>query len=258
VDVVMTDVMVDLLPEWPPFREAVTARRPDHGTACEGWTVRVLVAHNAGTAEELARVLGAHLEGRPASPTRSFEERELRFRSLPDNELMAALDREVCSLGSVLEEASRCDPEAFVPWTGREMKVAWFGEHMREELILHRWDMVGDDGVSAQLLSQPWVTEHSVVAVGRPLLRKGLALRGAGAEVAFRLRTPERDDVIVSVCGDAIDVELGPPQGPAVLETDAAARVLLLWGRQPSDMTRVTSAAGPDALGEARQLLSGY
>ncbi|WP_372517622.1 maleylpyruvate isomerase N-terminal domain-containing protein [Mycobacterium florentinum] len=33
-------------------------RRPDSGTWCEAWTVRDIVIHQAGNAEELARVLG--------------------------------------------------------------------------------------------------------------------------------------------------------------------------------------------------------
>jgi hypothetical protein len=39
-----------------------------------------------------------------------------------------------------------------VAWTGRTMKVSWFAEHMREEIVLHGWDVTGDD-VAAQA---PW------------------------------------------------------------------------------------------------------
>ena len=55
----------DLFPEWQPFVDAVQQRRPDAGTWCEAWTVRDIVAHQAGNAEELARVLGGHLAGEP-------------------------------------------------------------------------------------------------------------------------------------------------------------------------------------------------
>lgn len=48
------------------------------------------------------------------------------------------------------------------------------------------------------------------------------------------------------------------PDGPATLETDAAARVLLLWGRRPADPSRVCSRVGPETLGRLRNLLSGY
>ncbi|MFJ4584597.1 hypothetical protein [Streptomyces echinatus] len=106
------------------------------------------------------------------------------------------------------------------------MKAPFFAEHMREELILHRWDLTGDDRTSVQSLTEPWMTEHSVVSVGRPLLEKGR-----------RLATPE---------------------GPAAIESDAAVRVLLLWGRRPADPNRWHSSAGPETLLKVRALLGGY
>ncbi|MGB6762164.1 hypothetical protein [Mycobacterium sp.] len=48
------------------------------------------------------------------------------------------------------------------------------------------------------------------------------------------------------------------PDGPATLETDAAARVLLLWGRRPADPSRICSRVGPQSLGRVRALLAGY
>ncbi len=60
----------DRFPERQPFVDAVQQRRPGAGTWCEAWTVRDSrlsgqVILRAGNAEELARVLGAHLEGEP-------------------------------------------------------------------------------------------------------------------------------------------------------------------------------------------------
>jgi hypothetical protein len=57
---------------------------------------------------------------------------------------------------------------------------------------------------------------------------------------------------------DSTRIALVPPDGEATLETDAAARVLLLWGRRPADPSRICSKVGPTALGRIRQLLSGY
>jgi hypothetical protein len=161
-------------------------------------------------------------------------------------------------LAVVLDKADRVDPEQFVPWAGRKIKVARFGEHMREELVLHRWDITGDDEVSTRLLNAPWVTEHSVVAVGKPLLRRGLARLHKGERVTARLRCDGHDDVIVVGGAGSAVIELGPPEGDATLETDVAARALLLWGRRPSDPARIMSTAGPDLLGATRTLLSGY
>ena len=51
-----------------------------------------------------------------------------------------------------LDAVLNLQPDAVVPWTGREMVVATFITHTRSELALHRWDLVGDDDVSAVLL----------------------------------------------------------------------------------------------------------
>jgi Mycothiol maleylpyruvate isomerase N-terminal domain len=62
-------------PEWQPFADAVQKRRPDARTWCEAWTVRDIVAHQAGNAEELARVLGAHWQANPSPRAVSRNER---------------------------------------------------------------------------------------------------------------------------------------------------------------------------------------
>jgi hypothetical protein len=66
------------------------------------------------------------------------------------------------------------------------------------------------------------------------------------------------DDVVVSADTDSITIGLVDPDGPATLETDAAARVLLLWGRRPADPSRICSRVGPQSLGRVRALLAGY
>jgi uncharacterized protein (TIGR03083 family) len=246
------------IPEWEAFQDAMTSRRPDHGTACEAWTVRDIAAHQAGTAEELARILRAHLDGENIPPTRSFEEREPRYRNLDDTALERALAERINELAVVAERAMELDPDAFVPWTGRQMRVRWFAEHMREELVIHRWDITGDDDVSTRKLGERWFTEHTVIAVGRPLLLRGYEGWSGDLPFVARLRAPGEDDVIVAATYDGPMIELGPPEGDAVVESDAAARALLVWGRQPADPSRLVSEAGPAALGAVRRLLSGY
>ena len=54
--------------------------------------MRDIVIHQAGNAEELARVLGAHLAGEPVA-TRRFEEREAPLRAMNETDLWAALHR---------------------------------------------------------------------------------------------------------------------------------------------------------------------
>jgi hypothetical protein len=250
----------DRFPEWQPFLDAVQRRRPDAGTWCESWTVRDIVVHQAGNAEELARVLGAHLEGEPVG-TRGFEEREGPLRALNDADLWDALHDRMATLNEVAAAAEDVPPETDVAWTGRTMKVPWFAEHMREELILHGWDVTGDcdTGPAFQAgLAELWMTTHSVFAVGAPLLAKGAKQLGPAERIEARLRVPDIDDVVVSYNAGSTTIGICDPEGPATLETDAAARVLLLWGRRPADPSRICSRVGPAALGQLRRLLSGY
>ena len=246
----------DRFPEWQPFVDAVQQRRPEAGTWCEAWTVRDIVAHQAGNAEELARVLQAHLEGESVE-TRGFE-REDPLRAMNDADLWDALLDRVATLNEVAVAADAVPADTDVAWTGRTMKVPWFAEHMREELVLHGWDITGDDAVAQARLAEPWMTTHSVLAVGRPLLAKGAKEIGSGERIEARLRVPDTDDVFVSADADRTSVGFAEPVGPATLETDAAARVLLLWGRRPGDPSRICSRAGAETLGRVRRLLSGY
>jgi Mycothiol maleylpyruvate isomerase N-terminal domain len=250
----------DRFPEWQPFVDAVRRRRPDSGTWCEAWTVRDIIIHQAGNAEELARVLGAHLEGEPVG-TRGFEEREGPLRDLNDADLWDALSDRMATLNDVAVAADEVPADTDVAWTGRTMKVPWFAEHMREELVLHGWDITGDPGVPTAFqaaLAEPWMTTHSVVAVGRPLLAKGVKQLRPGERIEARLRVPGTDDVLLDAETDHTMIGLAEPDGPATLETDAAARVLLLWGRRPADPSRICSRVGPETLGRLRLLLSGY
>src|SRR6202012_4482227 len=107
-------------------------------------------------------------------------------------------------------------------------------------------------------MAQPWMTTHSVLAVGKPLLVKGAKQLRPGERIEARLRVEGADDVLVSAASEGATIELTDPDGPATLETDSAARVLLLWGRRPGDPSRIRSRVGPDELGRVRTLLSGY
>ena len=78
-----TTIDHERFPEWTGFADAVQNRRPDAGTWCEAWTVRDIVVHQTGNAEELARVLAGHLTGEPVK-TRGFEEREAPYRDMND------------------------------------------------------------------------------------------------------------------------------------------------------------------------------
>jgi hypothetical protein len=99
-----------------------------------------------------------------------------------------------------------------------------------------------------------------VFAVGTPLLAKGAKALGLdpGERVEARLRVDGSNDVALTADADHTTIGLVEAEGAATLETDAAARVLLLWGRRPADPSRICSKVGPEALGRVRSLLSGY
>jgi mycothiol maleylpyruvate isomerase-like protein len=256
-DAVKRDIDTDRFPEWQPFIDAVQQRRPDAGTWCEAWTVRDIVIHQAGNALELGRVLGGHLAGQPVA-TRTFEEREAPLRAMNETDLWAALHTNMAMLNEVAEAAEDIPAETDVAWTGRTMKVPWFAEHMREELVLHGWDITGDDAAAQARLAEHWMTTHSVLAVGKPMLAKGVKQLRPGERIEARLRVADANDVVVDADADRTTIRLADPDGPATLETDAAARVLLLWGRRPADPSRICSRVGPETLGRVRSLLAGY
>lgn len=255
----MDMIDTDRFPEWGPFAEAVQQRGPETGTWCGAWTVRDIVVHQTGNAEELARVLEGHLAGEPVQ-TRRFEEREQPYRAMNDADLWTAFNDRMVHLGRIAAAADDLPADTDVAWTGRTMKVPWFAEHMREELVLHSWDITGDNAPTQDRLAQPWMTDHSVYAVGVPLLRRGrdiLKLR-EDERMEARIRVDGDDDVVVTADAENTTIALAPPDGPATIETEAATRVLLLWGRRPADPGRIRSAAGPLELGRLRTLLSGY
>ena len=105
------------------------------------------------------------------------------------------------------------------------------------------------------------MTEHSVIAVGAPLVAKGAERLGLKPDEYFegRLRVSDQDDIAVRTDSEGATVQLVPSDGPATLETDSAARVLFgCWGRRPADPSRVCSRVGAATLGKLRALLSGY
>src|SRR5581483_3151706 len=134
------------------------------------------------------------------------------------------------------------DEGARLRWTNRTVKIAGFPTHMRSECALHRWHVAGDDDVRRQLLAQSDLLAHAVTFIGKPLLLRGLA--GAPAPILGRDRAPR--------------LEITKQRGPAVLECDAAARLLLLWGRKAQPFHRLRADADDATVARLQQLLSGY
>jgi uncharacterized protein (TIGR03083 family) len=242
------------------YFEALQDRHPETVSSCAGWTIHEVTAHLTGIAAEVSRHLAPYLEGELVPLTQSFEVREAPYRAMRDNDLRARLETEETRMRSLIDEVLALDREAIIPWTGREMVVAKFIPHLRNEFAIHRWDVCGDDDLGDRLLAQPELTEHAVSVLGAILLRKGLSKDpDSEGPFAVRLKSPGTVDVRVIVEGTGGFLELSDADADEpFLEMDAAARVLLIWGRRPDRRSRVRSFVSAETLARLATLLAGY
>ncbi|MHB1522308.1 MAG: maleylpyruvate isomerase N-terminal domain-containing protein [Ferrimicrobium sp.] len=238
------------------FLEALDNTAPNAVTMCALWRAHEVVAHLAAGALEIALHLEAQGEGRPIPSTRSFEEREAPFVAMEDSNLRLELQRNIGRVIKSLDTVLGVDAEAAVPWTGRQMAVSSFVTHLRSEFALHRFDLVGDDAVSLQLLSQPEFTHHAVTVLGRALLTRG-ATAGPRTFQAI-LDAPRSKQILVLVDHDGARLEWSKTLSDPDVRGDLASRFLLLWGRMPGDPRRLESSGGVAELGSIRSVLAGY
>jgi uncharacterized protein (TIGR03083 family) len=246
----MTDRSIPTLPE-------LLADRPlDGSTACTAWTVRHVAAHLAAGAKELADLIEESLAGRPERATRRFEEREAPMRALPDDELRQRMvtenRRKVAAYAALAERVD--DPT--ILFTGTRISAAELETHSRSEAAIHRWDVVGHDHGTDDLLADPGLTDHAVKILQRmPSLHESARALGerAGRPVRVVFRSPARSDVVFVAGRGPTRLEQPdvPADGDALIVTDPAHRLLVLWGRRSSarDLTldgdRATVAALP-------------
>jgi hypothetical protein len=200
----------------------------------------------AAGAKEVAELIEEHLAGQPARPTRGFDERERPFRACTHPELLVALAEQSRRKIAALEVLAGRGDRAAVAFTGTTMTATQFQTHARSEAALHRWDLVGDDSVSDRLLSQPELTRHAVnVLNAMPVLDESARIRQSPAPRRIVLTSSGQPDVVIEA-GSAgarfalVEVEVedadgdGPAKGDIRLATDAANRLLVLWGRRSS------------------------
>jgi uncharacterized protein (TIGR03083 family) len=244
--------------EMDAFMRAIGSQPADALTGCREWTAHEVGAHLAGNSAEIARAVDAYADGRPVPSTRGFEERQAPFRALPHAALIQAIVDETEHMNSSLGTVLSGDPEAVIPWTGRQMRVADFRTHMRNEFALHRWDLVGDDDTSMELLSQPDLTAHSVKVLGHILPRAGMEAKGAPEGFRARLRSPGASDVLLSVEHHAARMWLADPGDGLTLSCDSAARLLFMWGRRPADGSRFRSEMAEEQFWCLARLCAGY
>ncbi len=241
------------------FVASLDSVNPQQLTKSSEWTAHELVAHLAAGAAEIARNLIAFNEGgaEAVPATRDLEEREVPYREMKFAALCSALSEHQDQMMAAISVAITKDANAMTPWVGRQMPVGAFVTHVRSEYTLHRWDLVGDDDVSNQLISQPELTAHAIMALGPALTSRGLA---AGAEGQVRLTSPGQPDILVGPSGAVFadpEQDPGTEEGPAIM-ADPAARLLLLWGRTPDQPGRVLIPGGLPQLLLLRGLLAGY
>ena len=157
------------------FLAARQSTAPSVVSACQGWTAHEVTAHLTAVAAEITRHLEPYLHGEPVPKTRHVRGTRAPHRAMDDAALCRLLVDEEHRMRSTIDDVLANEPDAVVPWTGRQMAEAKFVPHVRNEFAIHRWDFVGDDETSIELLSQPELTEHAVGVLGRVLL-----VRGAG------------------------------------------------------------------------------
>ena len=230
--------------EGPALLVALSEVPPSARTACEGWTAHHIAAHLAAGAKEVADLVEERLEGRPERPTRGFEEREAPFRALHHDQLLEQLvSHNKRKLAAYEELTQRDDPS--IAFTGTRLSVDELETHSRSEAAIHRWDLVGDDDTATELLAQPEVTTHAVkVLNAMPVLNESARSLGQRAVesgndiVRVVLRSAGQPDVLFVVTAQGSKLEMADRQvddADADVTSDAAQRLLTLWGRRSSE-----------------------
>ncbi|HEX3389242.1 MAG TPA: maleylpyruvate isomerase N-terminal domain-containing protein [Streptosporangiaceae bacterium] len=252
--------MIERSREAEAFLRAVDAADPAAVSACEGWTTHEIAAHVAGIALEVIRHLEPYLNGDPVPATRSFEEREAPLQAMPHPHLLARLDRAEERMRSVVSDVLDREPGAIIPWTGRQMAVAKFVPHLRNEHALHRWDITGDDDTSHELLGHDDLVGHSVGELGHILLVAGRSHDPApDSDFTARLHSEGQRDLRVLVTrGEATLAWADDNTDEPAVELDGAARHVFIWGRRPDNRGRLRSHLSQPDLARLQALLSGY
>jgi uncharacterized protein (TIGR03083 family) len=249
--------MIDISDHQDPvdvFLTAMASVPADAPTACAGWTAHDVAAHLAAGFEEVNVLVDDFLAGRPSRDTRTFAEREAPYLAMDDAGLRGQLREHLTTTRSVLGAFGAAGPDAVFEFNDAPFTAAQMTTHRDAELAIHRWDLVGDDAASQELLSEPAYTRHAVFLLNAlPMLAEAAGKRVADTELRSTtvvLRTPGRPDVGLEVDADGAARFVhgdrdGGIEGDFVVTTDAANRLLTLWGRYSSN--RTISVAGDPA-----------
>ncbi len=242
------------------FLATMDAAAPEAVSACEGWTTHEIAAHVDGIAVEVLRHLEPYLQGDAVPATRGFEEREAPLQALAHADLLKRLDSDEARMRQIVADVLARDARAVIPWTGRQMAVAKFVPHLRNEHALHRWDVAGDDDLSRALLGSRELIDHSVGELGQILLVAGRKRDpDPDSDFRVRLRSAGQDDVRVLVnAGTASLAWAGDEADEPSIDLDRAARHVFIWGRRPDRRGQTRSHLSQPDLARLQALLSGY
>lgn len=232
---------------------------PGAVTACRGWTTHELVAHVTSGADAFADQVEAYLGGDTVPEFGAWQVREPPYRQMPDPVLRRRLEAAQQRMDRAFGQMLALDPQIAVAQIGWGLPVRELVTHMRQEFAVHRWDLVGDDPDGVALLGAPDLIEHSVALLGDGLLSGLQHDRAADQSLSVRLRCTGTRDLLVTVDRGVGALSWAEPRdAPDIIETDPAARLLLLWGRRPAAATRVKSTLPPERLMRLQTILSGY
>ena len=252
--------MIERSLEATSFLTTINQTDPGAVSSCQGWTTHEIAAHVTGIAVEVIRHLDPYLNGQRVPTTRSFEEREAPLQAMAHPALLARLETEEERMRSTVNDVLEREPDAVITWTGRQMAVAKFIPHLRNEHALHRWDIAGDDDTSLALLGGTDLVDHSVGVLGEILLAAGRE-HDPEPDTDFHVRLHadgQRDLRVVVERGQAGLVWADDDADEPSVEIDAAARQLFIWGRRPDRRGRLRSHLTQPQLARLQTLLSGY
>lgn len=213
------------------FAQALQSTDSHSPTRCAGWTVHELTAHLAAGSAEIADLIELELSGAPTRPTRDFEEREAPYRELEPKKVRREFFRQALRATVAVDRLSQAGPNRRVAFTGALLDAPALVLHSESELILHRWDVVGNDDISIRALSDPRFGAHAATTVAA--MQPNVFPPRAGERETVILRSPGGTDVAVTG-GSVTTIEPAPHDAThTVVECHPAARTLLLWGRCP-------------------------
>ena len=188
----------------------------------------------------MADLIDAALAGEKERATKAFAEREAPFVAMADDDLRTRLVLEAIRLSTAIDALGSSAPAANVSFAGRRLDPAELTMHGRSEAAVHRWDLAGDDDVSEDLLAQPELTAHAVHVLNTMLDASPEAVHArvcaAGiTDLRAAFAAPGQPDVVLVVHDGGARLELGEPRPRWAARSDAATRLLALWGRRSID-----------------------